>query len=282
MSPSEFYQAIALRDVVDLLLLWAMFYALLRLVKGTVAVPVLLIVAGIAAIGWAAKALDLVGSAQVITSFLQYAILILVVVFHQELRRILVRIGQRLLPHGTVGAQEDAVGEIALAVERLARARVGALFIFQGELDVLETCGDSGRPIDAPVRADTLVALSIPHAANIAHDGAILIDDFQITRAGVICPLSPQRLDPRFGTRHRGAVGVSEETDALVIVLSEERGECRIVEHGEFSAALSPEEVEARLNQWLRRPPQSGGKGQGEKEAASSASSLPAQSEATS
>lgn len=255
MTPIDFLQAIGLRDIVDLLLLWAMFYALLRLVKGTVAVPVLIIVAGIAATGWAARAMHLMGSAEVITKFLQYSIFILIIVFHQELRRILVRIGQRLLPHADYGARADALSEVAVACERLAKARVGALFVFEGELDVLERCGDSGRPVDAPLRCDTLVALSIPHAANLAHDGAIVIQNLEISRAGVICPLSKQDLDPRFGTRHRGAVGISEETDALVVVISEERGECRVVERGEVSEALDGAGVQARLNLWLHRSP---------------------------
>ena len=107
---------------------------------------------------------------------------------------------------------------------------------------------------DAPLKAETLVALSIPHAANTAHDGAIVVEDFRITRAGVILPLSAQTLDPRFGTRHRGAIGVSEETDGFVLIISEERGELRIAHRGTISDALEPAELQERVETWLSTP----------------------------
>jgi hypothetical protein len=111
----------------------------------------------------------------------------------------------------------------------------------QGEIDVLEVVSDRGREINAALQADTLVALMIPHPINLAHDGAVLVQNFRIARAGVICPLTQRdRLDPSFGTRHRGAIGVSEETDALVVVVSEERGEIRVVHRGEISEARPP------------------------------------------
>jgi hypothetical protein len=105
------------------------------------------------------------------------------------------------------------------------------------------------------MKADTLVALCVPHSVNIAHDGGILIQDFRIARAALICPLSQREdLDPRFGTRHRGALGVSEETDALVIVASEERGEVRAVEGGFITEALERAELEDVILAWLDRP----------------------------
>src|SRR5690606_26015307 len=141
-------------------------------------------------------------------------------------------------------ATETAVETLVRACDRLVKGRIGALLILEGEFDVLEVCTDVGSKIDAPLRAETLVALAVPHSVNTAHDGAILIRDFRIERAGVVCPLSSRSLDPRFGTRHRGAIGVSEDSDALVIVLSEERGELRVVEGGVISEALEPTELE--------------------------------------
>ncbi len=255
MSPTEFLYALTWRDALDLGLLILLAYSLLRLLRGTRVVPVLLSVAFFAAISFVAKALDLVAVATLLKYFLEYVIIILIVVFHQELRRFLLRMGQRLLPGGRRQAAESAVGELLTAVERLKRARIGALFILEGELDVLEVCSDSGRDVDAPMKADTLVALCVPHSVNLAHDGGVLVQDFRIARAGLICPLSQREdLDPRFGTRHRGAMGVSEETDSLVIVLSEERGEVRAVEGGFVSEPLENDALEEVILYWLDRP----------------------------
>jgi uncharacterized protein (TIGR00159 family) len=256
LSPTEFIYALTWRDALDFGLLVLLSYSLLRLLRGTRVIPILLSVAFFAALGFVARTLDLVAVAELLRYFLEYVIIILIVVFHQELRRFLLRMGQRLLPGGRRQAAESAVGELLTAVERLKRARIGALFILEGELDVAEVCSDAGREVDAPMKADTLVALCVPHSVNLAHDGAILVQDFHIARAALICPLSQREdLDPRFGTRHRGALGVSEETDALVIVCSEERGEVRAVEGGFITAPLERAELEDVILAWLDRPP---------------------------
>lgn len=255
MTPQEFIAALSWRDALDFSLLLGIVYACLRLLQGTRAVPVLLSVAVFSGLAAAASALDLVAVAALLKYFLEYIILILIVVFHQELRRIFLRMGQRLLPHGRREAARSAVGELVLAIDRLRRAKVGALVILQGEIDVLEVVSDRGREINAALQADTLVALMIPHPINLAHDGAVLVQNFRIARAGVICPLTQRdRLDPSFGTRHRGAIGVSEETDALVVVVSEERGEIRVVHRGEISEALAAAELEGRIAEWLDQP----------------------------
>jgi len=259
LSPGDLLAALTWRDVVDFVLLFAVAYAVLRVLKGTRALPVFLSVALLAAAGVVARELDIVGIGVLLRYVLEYIIIILIVAFHQELRRLLIRMGQRLLPQARREATETAVEGLVSACERLARARVGALLILEGEFDVLQICGHVGVRIDAPLRPETLVALTVPHAANTAHDGAILIRDFRIERAGVICPLSTQPLDPRFGTRHRGAIGVSEDSDALVIVLSEERGEIRTVEAGVISEPLEGKQLERQIYEWIDRPPPTAG-----------------------
>lgn len=255
ITPRDFIEALTWRDGLDFGILLVIVYALLRVLQGTRAVPVLLSVAVLGGIAAAANALDMVAVASLLTNFLEYVIIILIVVFHQELRRILLHTGQRLLPQGRREAARSAVGEVVLAADRLRRARLGALFILQGEIDVLDVVSDRGREIDASLHADTLVALMIPHAINLAHDGAVLIQNFRIARAGVICPLTQRdRLDPGFGTRHRGAIGVSEESDALVVVVSEERGEIRTVHRGAISEPLTPPQLEERIARWLDQP----------------------------
>jgi uncharacterized protein (TIGR00159 family) len=255
LNLGDLLAALTWRDVIDFVLLVALSYGLLRLLKGTRALPVLILVALLAVAAFVARELDIVGVGALLKYLLEYIIIILIVVFHQELRRLLVRMGQRLMPQARREAAESAVETLVRSCERLVKARIGALLILEGEYDVLEVCTHVGSRIDAPLRSETLVALTVPHSVNTAHDGAILIRDFRIERAGVVCPLSSHSLDPRFGTRHRGAIGVSEDSDALVIVLSEERGEMRVVEGGIVSEALEADALERRIYAWIDRPP---------------------------
>lgn len=254
MNPADVLAALTWRDVIDFVLLYAVAYAVLRVLKGTRAAPVLVSVALLAAAAFVARELDFVGISVLLKYLLEYIIIILIVVFHQELRRLLVRMGQRFLPQARREAAESGVEALVAACDRLVKARVGALFILEGEFEVLQICSHVGKRIDARLESETLVALAVPHPANTAHDGAVLIDDFRIARAGVICPLTEQTLDPRFGTRHRGAIGVSEDSDALVIVVSEERGELRVVEGGVISEALDTASLGQRIHAWIDRP----------------------------
>jgi uncharacterized protein (TIGR00159 family) len=254
VTPSEFVSAFGWRDALDFGLLFVIVYGALRVVRGTRAVPVLLAVAAFGFIAWAVTALDLIASASLLRYFFESIIILLIVVFQQELRRLLLYLGQRLLPASRREAAKSAVGELVSALERLQRARIGALVVLQGEFPILDIATGKGAEVDAPLRAETLVALCIPHAANTAHDGAIVVEDFRITRAGVICPLTEQTLDPRFGTRHRGAIGCTEETDCLALVLSEERGELRIAQDRNISEPIKVSELENRITEWLAAP----------------------------
>ncbi len=254
MNLQEWVQALTWRDGLDFGLLVVIVYNLLKVVRGTRAVPVLTAVSLFGLLAWIVSQLDLIASASLLKYFFESIIILLIVVFQQELRRMLLYLGQRLLPSNRREAAKSAMGELVSALERLKRARIGALVVLQGEFDVMSVATGVGADIDAPLRAETLVALCIPHAANTAHDGAIVVENFRMTRAGVILPLSGQTLDPRFGTRHRGAIGVSEETDALVLIISEERGELRIAQRGTISESLQISELEAHIERWLAQP----------------------------
>lgn len=254
MSPTELISAFTWRDGLDFFLLFLIAYGLLRVVQGTRAAPVLVAVASLGVVAAAVRALDLIAVASILRYVFESIIVLLIVVFQQELRRALLYVGQRLLPAGRRQAAQSAVEELVAGLERLKRARVGALVILEGEIDVLDTATGRGVAIDAPLRAETLVALAVPHAVNTAHDGAIVIEDFRIARAGVICPLTEQQIDARFGTRHRAAIGCTEESDALTIVVSEERGEVRIATRGVLSEPLRISDLEGRITAWLEAP----------------------------
>ena len=254
MNPSEWLAALTWRDALDFGLLVVIVYHLLKVVKGTRAVPVLVAVSVFGLLAWTVSQLDLIASASLLKYFFESIIILLIVVFQQELRRMLLVLGQRILPSNRREAAQSAMSELVAGLDRLKRARIGALVVLQGDIDVMSVATGVGTEIDAPLKAETLVALAIPHAANTAHDGAVLVESFRITRAGVILPLSAQTLDPRFGTRHRGAIGVSEETDAFVLIISEERGELRIAHRGTISEPLDPEDLQGRIETWLSTP----------------------------
>ncbi len=258
MSAREWIGALTWRDAIDFLLLFAIVYGLLRILRRTRALPVLAAVGALGLLAWIVRVVDLVAMATLLRYVFDSIILLLIVVFQQELRRLFVVLGQRLLPAGRRRAAASAVGELVVGLERLQRAGLGTLVVLQGEIDVLAVAKNRGAEIDAQLRADTLVALAIPHPANALHDGALVIRGFRIAHAGVICPLSDQPIDPTFGTRHRAALGISEETDALVLVLSEERGELRIVHRGAITEALRFSDLEARIGQWLATPRRDG------------------------
>lgn len=254
MNHQEWVAALTWRDGLDFGLLLLLVYMLLKVARGTRAVPVLVAVSVLGVFAWGVSTLDLIASASVLKVFFEWIIVLLIVVFQQELRRLLLNFGQRLLPRNRQDAARTAVEELVVGLERLARARIGAMVVLQGDFSVVEIASGKGMEVDASLRAGTLVALSIPHPANTVHDGAILVEDLRIARAGLICPLSEQVLDPRFGTRHRAAVGCTEESDALVIVVSEERGEIRFAERGEVSDPVPAAQLETRIVEWLRRP----------------------------
>jgi uncharacterized protein (TIGR00159 family) len=267
MKLLDLFAALSWLDAVDFALLAGIFYGLLRLLHGTRAIPVLAGFGMVSALAFVAEQFQLVAVATVLRYFLQYAILILIVVFHQELRRILVRLGQQIMPwslRSILSALRPAPpdAELALAlrellagIDRLTRAKAGVLIVIERQVSVLDHCSDVGRVIDASLRADTLVALALPHRNNPAHDGAILIQDGRLARAGVICPLAENVEDLHFGTRHRGALGISEATDAVVVVLSEERNEVRIAIAGTISEPLTRSEVERVLENEVQSRP---------------------------
>jgi uncharacterized protein (TIGR00159 family) len=115
--------------------------------------------------------------------------------------------------------------EIIKAAEQLALARVGALIVFERDADLVDILNEPGVEMDAKVTEELLVSLFLPDKENKLHDGAVIIKNLRIAQAGAVLPLTGNaKLDKALGTRHRAAIGITEETDAVVVVVSEERG----------------------------------------------------------
>jgi diadenylate cyclase len=147
------------------------------------------------------------------------------------------------------------IDEVVGAATELARHRMGAIIAFEQDANILEFTKSEGIPLDATVTRELLVGLFVPESVNKLHDGAVLIRDLKIARAGVFFPMPDIKiLDHALGSRHRAALGITEETDAVVVVVSEERGTISFCFSGNIVQNLDAESLRSALLGLLGRP----------------------------
>jgi uncharacterized protein (TIGR00159 family) len=234
------------REVVDVLALSYLAHRLLLLARGTRALQALLSLAALWALWQLARRTGLELTGWILGSVIQLAPLALIVVFRNELRDVLIHAGPlRLLAgrHPLVGKIDPEV--VAEAAFRLAASRTGALIVFQGR-DHLDRLAQEGERIDARFSVPLVESLFAKESP--VHDGAALIQDGRIDRVGSLLPLSTRPgLPARYGTRHRAAVGLSERCDAVVLIVSEERGEVSLAKGGEIQLIASPGDLKRSL-----------------------------------
>jgi len=228
----------AITAIIDIIIVYYAIYRVLLLIKGTRAAQMVIGLVLIGATFFAATQLELTTVSWLLDNFINYFIIIIIVVFQHDIRRGLVRIGQNLFSLGRTYEETHVFEEVIHAAEQLAKSRIGAIIVFEREGDVGEFV-DTGRIVDARVSKELLVALFVPSRDNALHDGAAILKSLRVQQAGAVLPLSPNpRLDPELGTRHRAAIGITEETDAVAIVVSEERGEMSLCFHGNIARDL--------------------------------------------
>src|SRR6201991_257868 len=201
-------------------------------------------VVGIVLVGAAffvAERVDLSTVSWLLDNFISYFIILIIVVFQQDIRRALGRIGQNVMPFAKKAETSQTVDEVVAATAQLARARMGAIIVFERDAALEEFVDDATR-IDAALSRQILVALFVPAKDNELHDGAVVINkNHRIELARALLPLSRATdLGPEFGTRHRAALGITEDTDAVVVVVSEERGEISLCFKGSIARDLEP------------------------------------------
>lgn len=223
------------RDFVDMLLVWLVVYRVLILIRHTGTVQMLSGL-GILAIAYLMSIwFELYTFNWILEKFFNNLFLIVVILFQGEIRRALAHIGSNPFFTGASHVQEThIIEEIAKGAVQLAQKGMGALIVIEKEIN-LEYFVELGTEIDAAVSSEVLN--SIFHPAAPLHDGAVVIRAGRIFAAGCFLPLSKNpALDKNLGTRHRAAIGLTEETDALVIVVSEENNSVGIVESGQMIA----------------------------------------------
>jgi diadenylate cyclase len=187
-----------------------------------------------------------------ITTLFPYTVFALIVVFGAEIRHALARLGRRLsTARGGVFDGTDSYEDIVLAANHLSQTVTGALIVIEREIG-LRTFIESGVPLDANLSYDLLITIFRPSAP--LHDGAVIIQKGRIAAAACFLPLSMNPvLSTQFGSRHRAAIGITEETDAISVVVSEETGSISIAVGGAIERDITVEYLRERLSEVLRR-----------------------------
>ncbi|HEY6039164.1 MAG TPA: diadenylate cyclase CdaA [Kofleriaceae bacterium] len=233
--------ASVLTTVVDVALVYYLIYRLLLTIRGTRAAQMIVGIVLIGAAFFVAQRVELTTVSWLLDNFISYFIILIIVVFQQDIRRALGRIGSNVLPFGRRQEATYTVDEVVAACAQLARARMGAIVVFERDAALEEFVDDATR-IDAALSRQLLVSLFVPAKDNELHDGAVVINkNHRIELARALLPLSRATdLGPEFGTRHRAALGITEDTDAVVVVVSEERGEISLCFKGSIARDLEP------------------------------------------
>jgi len=243
--------ALRWRDVLDIVVVALIIYRVLALFRGTRAVQITIGLGVLGAAAVAARALQLTSLTWLLDHFWSFWVVALIVVFQPELRRALGWIGQASLLRRLTGGAERAqmVEEIVRAVDSLAARRIGALVVVERATG-LRQYAELGVALDALVSSDLLTSVFLPYSP--LHDGAVIVQGGRVVAAGCFLPLSRNmQLGRALGTRHRAALGIAEETDAVSIAVSEETGGLSIAVSGRIEPVAEPDALRHRLNELL-------------------------------
>jgi diadenylate cyclase len=243
-------------SIVDILLVAFVIYWLFILIRGTRAVRIVIGLSILYLVYLAAIWLGFELLRRLLETAAVVGLFAVVVVFQPELRRALEQIGRigsvnRFFVSSEVASAERVAREISRAARILAGSRHGALIALERETGLQDLAAESGVPIHADLRAELLV--TIVSRGTALHDGAAIISGEMISSAGVLLPMSQTALDSeRYGTRHRAAIGISEQTDAVVVVVSEETGSISLVVRGRIERNLTEEQLRRRIFNLIR------------------------------
>jgi diadenylate cyclase len=243
-QPTLSMPKLTLMGAVDILVVAFLIYELILIVRGTRAAHILLGILTLVLIYnlslW--MRLDLLHS--ILSYAMPYMAVAVIVLFQSEIRRTLARIGRKRL-FGRAFRRREYTEEILLALSKLSSEKTGALIVLERDIG-LRTFIESGVRLDAHISRDLLLCIFRKDAS--LHDGAVIVQKDRISAAACFLPLSMNpALSSKLGTRHRAAIGITEETDCLAIIVSEENGRISIAAFGEIELDLSPEQVGQRV-----------------------------------
>ncbi len=239
------------KDALDVAIVAFLVYQLYRLIRGTIAVQVSFLLLGLYLVDVAVRAASLTTLQALFGAVSEVFVIAVIILFQPEIRRLLFMFGRNPLVRRFVAtpAREKAVEEMVAAVREMSESRIGSLTVF-ARSSGLRNYIESGTAINANVERDLVTSIFFPNSP--LHDGAVIIEDQKVAAARCILPVSDaRRLDPHLGLRHRAAVGLTERTDAFVVVTSEETGRISVAEDGQIETNLSPETLHERLSEAL-------------------------------
>jgi diadenylate cyclase len=238
-------------SLIDILVVAVIIYELLTLIRGTRAAYMVIGVAALALLFYLSRFGELRTLNWVLSTLLPYVVFALIVVFAVEIRQALARLGRRLTLSRMSGSEADVYDDIVLAANLFSQNQTGALIVIEREIG-LRTYIESGVPLDAHLSYDLLATIFRPSAP--LHDGAVIVQKDRIAAAACFLPLSMNPvLSTQLGTRHRAGIGITEETDSIAVVVSEETGAISLAVAGKIERDITVEELRERMGVLLHR-----------------------------
>jgi diadenylate cyclase len=254
----DFSPVAILINIVDVLLVWFVFYKLITIIKGTKAVQLLKGIFVIIIVRILTDVFGLDTLRWMMEQVLTFGFLAVIIIFQPELRRALEQIGRGRLFARTMMQEEEErdrlIEAFVKSVSYMAKRRIGALISIEKETGLSEYI-ETGTRMDSMITSELLINIFIPNTP--LHDGAVIVQRNRIAAAGCYLPLSESAfISKELGTRHRAALGISEVTDAVTIIVSEETGAVSLTADGDMDRNLDMEEFEARLRRvWFGSAP---------------------------
>lgn len=242
----EIFQQFGFWSTLDIAIISFVIYHVLLLIRGTRAAQMLGGILIIVAAFLLSSIMPLTTLNWVMNKFYSSFIIILIIIFQDDIRHVLSRMGKKpFIPGSEVTSSYQVLDEIIRAATALASKRVGALIVLERNI-ILTRYINVGIPLEAKISKELLMAIF--HTSSPIHDGAIIIQSGRISAAGCFLPLTrKENVDPNMGTRHRAAIGISQETDAVVVLVSEEGGSISMAVDGMISQKMDPKTLRQQL-----------------------------------
>lgn len=232
-------------DVLDILIVAFVIYELLQFIRGTHAVQMALGGLVLVTLYWTSRWADLETLNWLLRTFMPYVVFGIIVVFQSEIRKVLAHLGKKLPWAFSPEKKEETIDEVVLAATTLASQKTGALIVIEREMG-LRSFIETGISLDAVLTYDLLISIFNPGTP--LHDGAVVIQGDRVAAAACFLPLTVNpELSRTLGSRHRAAIGVTEDTDALAVVVSEETSQVSLVAGGEIRRALDARALKQAL-----------------------------------
>ncbi len=233
------------QDAVDIILVSYIIYRILVMVRDTKAMQMLKGFMVLIIAAFIGSQFEFYTINWLLTSLWAVWLISFVIIFQPELRRMLVTLGHRRMFIGLLKEEERLYKEITEACRVMARRKIGALIVLERDVN-LKNYIETGTSLDAELTAELLVTIFVPRTP--LHDGAVLIRENRLVAAGCILPLSQEStISKKYGTRHRAAIGITEESDAVAVVVSEETHSISLAVGGKMTPAIDPQTLEEML-----------------------------------